>query len=118
MKNKEILERFGQLMIEQAFDNHASLVKHDLETLKQTDRFKNLFSNMTLVQKSELEALSSEILSGLLFDFLQVFEEHEEFKIVYEKESGQVDLTTISEMLKAEPVIKGGWIDRFSKYSE
>jgi hypothetical protein len=118
MKNEEILNTFGEILIKRAYDNHAGLVKHDLEDLKQTERFKHLFLNMTSVQKLELERLSFEILSGLLFDFLQVFEEHEEFKIVYEMGDKQVDLMTISEMLKAAPIIEGGWIDRFSQYSD
>jgi len=29
----------------------------------------------------------------------------------------QVNLVEISEMLKAEPIIENGWIERFSKYA-
>ena len=116
MNDQEILNLFGKLIIKEAYDNHAGLVKNDLEGLKKTARFKNLFANMTPIQKSELENLSFEILSGQLFDFLRIFEEHEAFKIIYESEGKKVDLVKISEMLKAEPVIEGGWIDRFSQF--
>lgn len=54
-------------------------------------------------------------MSGTLFDFLKIFEEHPEFKIIYEENGQQVNLVEISEMLKAEPIIENGWIDRFSK---
>lgn len=117
MESKKILSKFGKLLITEAYDNHAALVKNDLEDLKQTERFKNLFSNMTVDQKAELENLSFEILSGLLFDFLRIFEENEAFKIIYESEGEKVDLVEISEMLKAEPTVQGGWIDRFSQFS-
>ena len=115
MKNQEILILFGKLLITEAFDNNAALAKSKLEDLKQTERFKHLFSGMDYIQKSELENLSYEILSGLLFDVLRIFEENKEFKIIYESGGQQVDLVKISEMLKAEPIIKGGWIDQFSQ---
>jgi len=44
MNNQEILNRFGKLLITKAFDNNAALVKYILEDLKQTERFKHLFS--------------------------------------------------------------------------
>src|SRR5688572_15272512 len=116
MNNQEILKHFGRLLITEAFDNHAALVKSKLEDLKQTDRFKHLFSNMNNTQKAELDNLSYVILSGLLFDFLRIFEENKEFKIIYESDGQQIDLMEISEMLKAEPIIKGGWIDQFSRF--
>jgi hypothetical protein len=117
MNNQEILNMFGELLIAEVYDNHIALVKNDLKDLKQTERFKNLFSNMTPIQKEELEKLSYEILTGMLFDFLRIFEENKEFKLIYESDGNQVDLVKISEMLKAEPIIENGWINRFSQYS-
>ena len=116
MNNQEILNLFGKLLITKAFDNNASIVKYSLEDLKETERFKHLFSIMDNTQKSELDNLAYELLSGLLFDFLRIFEENKEFKISYESDGQQVDLVKISEMLKAEPIIKGGWIDQFSQF--
>jgi len=118
MKNSELLSRFGKLLITEAYDNHAGFVKNSLKDLKKNERFKNLFANMTHKQKIELELLSDELLSGMLFDFLRIFEENEEFKLIYEYEGNRVDLVKISEMLKAEPIIEGGWIDRFSEFSD
>ena len=54
----------------------------------------------------------------LIFGLLGIFEENEEYKIVYENNGGrQVDLNKISEMLKAELSRENGWIARFSKYA-
>ena len=53
-----------------------------------------------------------------IFELFNIFEENEEFKIIYEEDGKQVDLVKISEMLKAELMIENGWIDRFSKYSD
>ncbi|MRJ07781.1 hypothetical protein EDL99_02625 [Ornithobacterium rhinotracheale] len=56
-------------------------------------------------------------MGGGLFNVLRIFEEDERFRLIYEENGQQVDLVKISEMLKAEPIIKNGWIDRFSKYA-
>lgn len=114
--NKEILDEFGKLLIKDAFDNHISLTKNNLKDLRETERFKNLFQNMSNIQKIELENLSFEILSGFLFDLLNIFEENEEFKLIYEEKGQQVNLVEISDMLKAEAIIQNGWIERFSQY--
>ena len=54
----------------------------------------------------------------VIFGLLGIFEENEEYKIVYENNGGrQVDLNKISEMLKAELSRENGWIARFSKYA-
>jgi len=114
-RNKQVLDEFGKILIETAFDGQMSLTKNSLEDLRNTKRFQNLFQTMNETQKKELEALSFEILSGLLFDFLKLFEENEEFKIMYVEDSNYIDLSKISENLKAEPIIENGWIERFSR---
>ena len=40
---------------------------------------------------------------------------NEQFKLSYEVNNQKVNLAEISEMLKAEPIIENGWIERFSK---
>ena len=70
----------------------------------------NLFQNPSIIKEYIYE-----LTSGTIFDFLRIFEEHPEFKIIYEENGNQVDLNKISEMLKAEPIIDNGWIQRFSK---
>jgi len=52
------------------------------------------------------------------FEFFKIFEENSHYKILYSEGSNEVDLTKISEMLKAEHMIEEGWIDRFSEYSD
>ncbi|MFS4418470.1 hypothetical protein [Maribacter sp. 2307ULW6-5] len=70
---------------------------------------------MSDIQKEEIERYTNEILKGSIFDFLRIFEENEQFKIIYQENGKQVNLVEISEMLKAEPIIENGWIARFSK---
>lgn len=64
----------------------------------------------------EIEKYTKEILEGVLFQFLKIFEENKQFKLVYEDENIQVNLVRISEMSKAEPIIENGWINRYSEF--
>jgi ferredoxin-fold anticodon binding domain-containing protein len=113
--NKEILDNFGKIIISEVFDNQFRFILNKTEDLSKTDGYKNLFNNMSLIQKKEIEHYTKEILVGALFDILRVFEENEDFKLIYEKDGKQINLVEISEMLKAELIIENGWIERFSK---
>ncbi|MBF7093608.1 hypothetical protein IUY40_18920 [Flavobacterium sp. ALJ2] len=116
MKNNlEILNEFGKILISQVFDNQYRFIKNSIEDLSKTEEYKNLFDNMSAIQKNEIENYTREILQGALFNFLNIFEENDEYKLIYEEEGRQVNLLEISEMLKSEPIIENGWIERFSK---
>lgn len=112
---KSILDEYGKLMIQSVFDNQYNFIKNDIKDLAETEGYKNLFGNMNPLQKREIENYTNELLRGCLFDFLKIFEENDEFKLIYEEDGQQVNLVKISEMLKAEPFIENGWIQRFSK---
>ena len=113
--NAQILDDFGQLVTNEVFNKQYEFILNKVEVLAQTEGYKNLFTVMNFEQKKEIEFYTSEILKASLFDFLRVFEENNTFKIVYENDGQQVDLNQISDMLKSEPIIKDGWIERFSK---
>lgn len=115
MNINKILDQFGNLVATEMFDSQYRFILNKVKDLAQTEGYKNLFNSMSAEQKSEIEFYTREILKGSAFDFLRIFEEHPEFKIVYEENEHQVDLNKISEMLKAEPIIENGWIERFSK---
>jgi len=116
--NKDILDEFGRFLIQNAFDGNFRFIKNKVEDLAQTKGYENLFNSMSNEEKIEIENYTKEILKGSLFDFLKIFEENVQFKIVYEENGQQVDLNKISEMLKAEPIIENGWIERFSEFSK
>ncbi|MCT4615418.1 MAG: hypothetical protein N4A49_11150 [Marinifilaceae bacterium] len=112
---RNILDEFGRLMIKEVFDNQYKFILNSVIDLSNTQGYENLFKNMSCVQKKEMENYTKEILKGVLFDFLRIFEENEQFKLVYDDGEKQINLNEISEMLKAEPIIENGWIERFSK---
>lgn len=115
--NNEILNQFGEIIIKNVYDKQLRFIMNNIKDLSQTEGYINLFNDMSNVQKKEIEKYTKEILSGAVFDFLNLFEEDERFKLIYQEEGKQVDLVKISEMLKAEPIIENGWIERFSKYA-
>ncbi len=114
--SKEILDTFGKLIVQEVFDNQFRFILNKVEDLSATKEYENLFSTMNKVQKVEMENYTKEILEGTLFDFLRLFEENDQFKIIFKNSNQQqIDLNKISEVLKSEPIIENGWIDRFSK---
>jgi len=116
--NKEILDIFGKYVGSDAFDSSYGSIIEVLDgscpNLMMKDKVE-LFNRFSDKEKKVIKEYIYELISGTLFDFLRIFEEHQEFKIVYEEEGTQIDLNKISEMLKAEPIIENGWIERFSK---
>ncbi|MEW7279743.1 hypothetical protein ABW636_14210 [Aquimarina sp. 2201CG1-2-11] len=113
--NQEILDEFGKLLVNNVFDQNYRMINNSVETFENTDGYKNLFKGMNSIQKKEIEGLVYALLENMLFEFLKVFEEYDQFKIYFEENSQKINLVEISEMLKAEPVIENGWIARFSR---
>lgn len=117
--NNKILNEFGNILIENVYDNQLRFIMNSIKDLSQTEGYKNLFKDMNGIQKKEIEKYTKEILSGALFDFLNLLEENDEYKLIYGNTcDNQLDLNKISENLKAEPIIENGWIHWFSKYAD
>lgn len=116
--NKDILDDFGKKIVENLFDpsigNLTSLRTKENPPVIFKD-YADLFKNLNEHDFNVLKRYLRESIGNAMFNFLKVFEEHPEFKILYEEDGKQVDLTKISEMLKAEPITENGWIKRFSK---
>ncbi len=115
--NKEILDQFGKYVGSDAFDSSYGSMIEILNATCPNQMMQDkveLFSRFSSEEKKIIKEYIYDLTSGTIFDFLRIFEEHPEFKIVYEENGNQVDLNKISEMLKAEPIIDNGWIARFS----
>lgn len=101
---REILKGLGNLESLRVKENPPEIFK-DFSIL-----FKKLDDKDFIVLKRYLK----ESLGSFMFNFLRVIEEHQEYKLIYEEDGKQVNLIEISEMLKSEPIIANGWIERFS----
>ncbi|ADV48520.1 hypothetical protein Celal_1205 [Cellulophaga algicola DSM 14237] len=113
--NKEILNEFGEILITNVFDPSYEIINNPIATFQNTDGYKNLFNNLSKDGKKEFDNIIFERMHGALFNFLKIFEENDQFKLVYEENGEQINLVEISEMLKSEIYHENGWIARFSK---
>ena len=121
ISNKNILNDFGRLIIKDGYDSGINLVDDLKQITKPPYIIKEEASFVKSLNDEQINGLKKLIKrtqSDLIFSFLKVFEEQENYKLIYEENGKQVNLEEISEMLKAEPIIENGWIDRFSKYSD
>jgi len=115
---RQILDTFGKILIEECFDPTYA----NLEGLRNRQDppiifkdYVDLFNKLDESDFGTLQSYFKESLGDILFNFLRLFEEKENFKIYYEGNGKKINLVEISEMLKAEPIIQNGWIERFSK---
>jgi hypothetical protein len=116
--NKEILDEFGKIVVKSVFDDNFSYLKQILEgktRWNQGEKYTNVFQKLERKDRKIIEEFFLEHLKTNIFSFLSIFEDYDKFKIIYENNNQKVNLVEISEMLKAEPIIENGWIERFSK---
>ena len=119
--NQEILDTIGEEIIKFSFDpaigNLLSLrIKENPPVIFK--EYVELFKKMNNKDFSILQKYSEESIGDTIFNILRIFEEDGRFKLIYEEDGKQINLVEISEMLKAEPIIENGWIERFSKYTK
>jgi hypothetical protein len=104
LKNKEILDKFGEVLIKTAYNLNLEIMEKNIE---KNITEKELSKKISFIFKENLEAV--------FFDFLKIFEENDEFKLYYEKNNQKINLVEISEMFNAEILTEDGWIERFGK---
>ena len=119
--NQEILDTIGEEIIKFSFDsaigNLLSLrIKENPPVIFK--EYVELFKKMNNKDYSKLQKYLEESIGDTIFNILRIFEEDGRFKLIYEEDGKQINLVEISEMLKAEPIIENGWIERFSKYAK
>ena len=118
--NQEILDEFGKLLINDVLDRYYKNIDYIVENGYKNPtmlHYNELFLKLNEKEKRNLIQFILENINSVMFDFLDLFEQNEKFKLVYEEDQKQINLVEISEMIKAEPIIENGWIERFSKYA-
>lgn len=107
--NKEILEEFGKILIDKAHDPVLEMISHNIKTNIQKAE-----SPEQLLRK--IDQLLKDAFQSTMFQFLDIFEEREDYKLIYEENGKQVDLNEASGMLKGELYGEDGWMEKFSKF--
>ena len=117
--NEEILNDLGKLIVNNVVDLNYETIQKIIFDGTPNPIKKRYFEAFDKLDDNSKNLVKEFILKNshtLIFNFLNIFEEHECFKLIYEENGKQINLVEISEMLKAEPIIENGWISRFSKY--
>lgn len=117
--NQEILDELGQIIVTNVIDNNyvgieKIVYKGTPNPIKK--KYYEAFNKLDEDSKALVKQFIIKNNNTILFEFLKIFEENEQFKLIHEENGKQVNLVEISEMLKAEPIIENGWVARFSKY--
>jgi hypothetical protein len=63
----EILDEFGQIVTKDVHDDLFYFISSDLDVLAQSGGVKNLFTNMSQIQKRELEGYIDGLLTDSIF---------------------------------------------------
>ncbi|HEY8934010.1 MAG TPA: hypothetical protein VIM65_02275 [Cyclobacteriaceae bacterium] len=115
MKNDEILDLLGRKIISNCYDGS---VKHIISLKEKTNpppMFKSKVIFLQKIDNEDFEVVKDIVKSNVeivLFELFSVFEEDPRFKLVFQENGKQVDLSEASEMLKAE---HHNWIQKFSE---
>ena len=118
-RGKEVLDLFGEKIISQILDRYYKWIQIEInDGIKNPTKihFNDIFVKLNADEKKLLQQYILNHFDSFLFDMLGFFEENTEFRLYFENESERIDLSKESENFKAEPIINGGWIDRFSRY--
>ncbi|WJM81090.1 hypothetical protein [Pectobacterium brasiliense] len=114
MTDKEILDEFGCAVMHMVRDRSIDrFEKIQLGTLKSQRAIElhNLLSDFDEKQKEVIKNLITECVDNTVFNFLFMFEEDEDKKIL----SSDVNVNEISDGLSGELFTEDGWINKFSK---
>lgn len=115
----EILNTLGKIIVANVFDQYykgLNMIIYEGTPNLLNKKYHEVFNKLDSKDKDLIREYSVKNATTIIFEMLKIFEEHEEFKLIYEEEGKQVNLVEISEMLKAEPLSEYGWIARFSKH--
>lgn len=112
---KELLDKFGKILVKKCFDQILERLYHYRNLEESKIKYAQLIQSLSEKEFSVLEDYITDNAKSSLFDFMSIFEEEFDFKLMYREGSDLVDLLEISDSLRAEPIIDDGWIARFSK---
>lgn len=116
--DKEILDLFGEEIVRNVYDdaiNYFNNISSGNTSWGIGKEYTDVLNKLNSEDLITIKKYFKETLGTSIFSFLGIFENNDKFQIVYKENKTEVNLNSISEMLKAEATIENGWIDRFSK---
>lgn len=109
--NKEILDTFGEIIMQNVHDaNVKSLQREINKTISNAETGEEMIEHINMHIKDAF--------FNTMFQFLNIFEEREDYKLVCEEDGTQVDLNEASGMLKGELYGENGWLAKYSEFKK
>ncbi|WP_145564826.1 hypothetical protein [Yersinia aldovae] len=113
MMNKEILDKFGcavmHMVRDRSIDRFDKIQSGTLKSQRALE-LHNLLSTFDDKQKDVIKDLITECIDNTIFNFLFMFEEDEDKKILM----SDVNVIEVSDGLSGELFTEDGWISRYS----
>ncbi len=120
-QRKEILDFFGKKVIEEVRDNSLvipfKIAKYTTINANKLEKYKAL-SNLSDEQQEAVCDLLSSTVTGVIYNFLEMFEENEDdMELIIKKDGKEYNMVHISEKMGSEIACyeDDGWIQKFSK---
>lgn len=115
---KDVLDRFGQLLVSEVRDVAVAVALKSLRGQMKDQASKQLEAELEKVPENTrklIETFATDLVDSTLHNLLSFFEGAEDFMIAFkEDENNLVDLNEISDGLAGELFTDEGWISRFS----
>ncbi len=118
---KELLDKFGQKVIECSRDRSLSIPKRIIDQTLQNQRVLAEYEGLNGLNEDErklVKTLISETITDTIFNLLHMFEDYPDNMRLYVVEDGiEYDIRDICEVVGAEIAFEDeeGWIQKFSK---
>lgn len=121
MKEQEILEQFGQLLIQKVRDETITQMEMIISgkmKSKQALLIHDLIKDFTSLEAEKLIKIIVESIDRSLHQMLFVVENNEQFDIFFCEENRRISMSELSDGLSGELYGEKGWISKFSKFSK
>lgn len=120
-QHKDILDKFGQLLVTYSRDNALEVVEWVLDGKMKSanhSRISALLMDITDEQRKAIHELSVLTFNEVIFNFFEMLEHNPEFQLIYKSDDKCLNLIELSDGLFGELFDEDGWIDRYSKFKE
>lgn len=120
--HEDILDYLGEYLVKEIYDSPVDMMnfylKEELEKHEQNEIFIDFFQSLNSKQKELFVTVNKDLMSNVMFQFFLFFDSNPEYKIIFEEDGKVSDIKELVPYLPSLAAHEGGWIDRFSKFSD
>ncbi len=122
MKNDDILEKFGHMLMtevrDDAIDKYEKMVSGRMKST-QAIEFNKKLSSLNDDQLSLVREVVVNSIDDVIHNFLWMIEQHDDdVELICSEGASKANMNEVSDGLSGEIYTDDGWIAQFSKYKE